>query len=97
MKNAKKKNKPNKYMGEIPITKTPNNEVLAIWYGIGDRGFRKRKKKTGICFEHRVLTEGNYGEIFFRMNIPPYLPEVLRDWAIALVADYVRLVPNSSE
>ena len=75
------------------VTQQPNKEILAAWYDIEPRAFRNRFKAKGLCIKNRVLTEGDYGQIFFTMGIPPRLPAKLRDWALALAADYCHLMP----
>ena len=78
------------------ITKQPNKEVLAAWYDIEPRAFRNRFKMKGLCIKNRVLTEGDYGRIFFTFGIPTQIPAQLHDWALTLTADYCRLMPLSA-
>ena len=89
----KKRNKPEEK--KIPITKEPTLEGLAIWYGLSESGFRKRRKQRGVCLKNRVLTEGDLGQIFYKCDIPVKLPMELHDWAEALSAAWEHRVSLS--
>ena len=89
MKNFKSK----KLEYQALITKQPNKEVLAAWYDIESRAFRDRFYREKLCIKNRVLTEGDYGCIFFTFGIPPKIPDELHEWAEALSAAWCRLVP----
>ena len=86
-----KRNKPEEK--KIPITKEPTLDDLAIWYDLKARGFRKRRSCKKCSIINRVLTEEDYGQIFYKCGIPPKLPVELHEWAEALSAAWCRLVP----
>jgi hypothetical protein len=77
----------------IPVTKEPDKGTLAVWYNIKPRALRDRFQKKELSIKNRVLTEGDIGQIFFKLGIPCKLPAELHDWAAVLIADYCRLVP----
>lgn len=91
-----KQNKSKIEENNIPITKEPTLDIIAIWYGLTPRGFRKRRKAYGVCIKERVLTEGVYGEIFYKCSIPPKLPQELHEWAKDLSTAWCRRVPLNS-
>ena len=78
------------------ITKQPNKEILATWYDIESRAFRDRFNREKLCIKNRVLTEGDYGCIFFTFGIPPKIPAELHEWALTLTAVYCRLLPHTA-
>jgi hypothetical protein len=75
--------KPSKkpYNGDIPITKEPDWNTFAIWYGLTTRGFRKRRKTKGVLIKEHFLSEDDCGEVFFKCGIPIRLPTELQTWA----------------
>ena len=74
-----KRNKPEEK--KVSVTKEPNLDELAIWYGLTPRGFRKRRNAKNVGVKSRILTEKELGEIFYKCGIPSKLPAELHEWA----------------
>jgi hypothetical protein len=57
---------------------------------------RDRYHTHNVCVKNRVLTEGDLGQIFYKLGIPPKLPSELHEWALSLSSVYFRLLPTSA-
>jgi hypothetical protein len=88
-KNPKKR----KEQKQIEVTKEPDWGMLALWYALSLRGFRDRRKARGVKIPYRVLSDTDYGEVFYKCGMPPRLPNELNQWAEDLIAAYRRLLP----
>ena len=93
MKMFEKRIKPEVTEDVIPVTKQPDKETLAIWYDVSSRAMRDRYHTHDACVKNRVLTEGDLGQIFYKLGIPPKLPPELHECALSLSAAYFRLMP----
>ena len=91
-----KRIKPEVIEDAIPVTKQPDKITLAIWYDVSPRAMRDRYHTHDACVKNRVLTEGDLGQIFYKLGIPPQLPPELREWALSLSAAYFHLLPPTS-
>ena len=62
---------------------------LAKWYGITERGLRKRMKKAELCIKNRILTLNDLWTIIEKIGFPPMIPP---EW----VSIFDNTVPFSS-
>jgi hypothetical protein len=96
MKMFEKRIKPEVTEDTIPVTKQPDKTTLSIWYDVSSRAMRDRYNTHNVCVKNRVLTEGDLGQIFYKLGIPPKLPSELHEWALSLSSVYFRLLPTSA-
>ncbi len=80
----------------VSVTKQPDKETLAVWYNVSLRAMRDRYHAHNVCIKNRVLTEGDLGQIFYKLGIPPKLPSELHEWALSLSSVYFRLLPTTA-
>jgi hypothetical protein len=62
---------------------------LAKWYGITERGLRKRMKKADLCIKNRILTFNDLWIIIEKLGLAPMMPS-------ELVSIFNNTVPLSS-